>query len=55
MVFRDRSQGEEGIPEGKEGIPEKEQDINFEEEFCTTLEKYAVELGRDRNVTTNMC
>ena len=44
-------EGEEGIPEGEEGIPEEKQNINFEEEFCTALEKYAVELDRDRNVT----
>ena len=44
-------EGEEGISEGEQGILEGEENINFEEEFCTALQKYAMDLVRDRNVT----
>ena len=40
----------EGVLEGEEGFLEGEPKINFEEEFCTGLEQYAVELDRDINV-----
>ena len=33
---------EEGVLKGEEGFSEGEPKINFEEEFCTTFEKYAV-------------
>ena len=43
--------GQEELVEGQGGVPEGEENMNFEEKFCTALEKYAVELDNHRNVT----
>ena len=51
FIYSESPEQQEGWPKGQEGFLEGEEDVNFEDQFFNAMERYGVELDRDRNLT----